>query len=111
MTPQIIIKGNKMSIKDLVGKRMSKTVKFMGEDVKISKLSVAEVLAIQEAAKDIETNESKGFEVLKTVITSAVEGGKDLSDTDFDNFPMDELSKLSNEIMRFSGIGGEEKGK
>jgi hypothetical protein len=36
-----------------------------------------------------------------------VEGGDDLDDTDFDNFPMEELSKLSNEIMKYSGLGQE----
>lgn len=102
----------KMSIANLIGKKMSKSVKFMGEDVKISKLSVAEVLRIQEAAKGIEVDDSQGFEVLKTVIKSSVEGGAELQDTDFENFPMDELSRLSNEIMKYSGIGGEEqKGK
>jgi len=109
---QITKEITKMSIANLIGKKMSKTVKFMGEDIKISKLSVAEVLKIQEAAKDLDTDDSKGFEVLKTVIQSSVEGGTELQDGDFENFPMDELSKLSNEIMKYSGIGGEEqKGK
>lgn len=99
-------------IKSFIGKRMTKIVKFMGEDIKINKLSVAEVMSIQEAAKDIEKDDASGFEVLKKVIESAVEGGADLTDEDFKNFPMDELSKLSAEIMKFSGIGGEEaKGK
>ena len=95
-------------IKALIGRKMTKNVKFMGEDVKISKLSVAEVMAIQERAKNLETNDAAGFEVLKTVICSAVEDAKDLSDQDFEAFPMDELSKLSAEIMKFSGIGAEQ---
>jgi hypothetical protein len=94
-------------IKSLVGQRMTKTVKFLNSDVKISKLSVAEVLDIQNKAKDIEKDETAGLELLKTVIRSAVEGGKDLDDGDFDDFPMDELSKLSNEIMKYSGLGQE----
>jgi len=103
------IKENTMSgIKGLVGKKMTKSVKFMGEDVKISKLSVAEVMNIQEKAKEIEKDESAGLELLQTVIRSAVEGADDLADEDFAAFPMDELSKLSNEIMKFSGIGAEQ---
>jgi hypothetical protein len=94
-------------IKSLVGRKMTKSVKFMGEDIKISKLSVSEVLEIQEKAKGIEGNEEASFDVLRTVIRSAVDGGEDLSDQDFDTFPMDELTKLSNEIMKFSGIGQE----
>lgn len=112
-SPRIQInKGNKMSegIKALVGRKMSKDVKFMGENVKISKLSVAEVLEIQERAKNLDSNDQEGFNVLKTVIRASVEGGKELSDEDFDNFPLDELSKLSGEIMKFSGIG-QDQGK
>ena len=104
-----LIKENQMSeikgIKGLVGRKMTKAVKFMGQEVTISKLSVAEVLNIQEKAKTIAENESEGFEILKTVIRSGVEGGSDLADEDFDNFPLDELSALSNAIMKFSGIG------
>lgn len=98
-------KSSKMSFKDLVGKKMTKSVKFMGEDVKISKLSVSEVMDIQEKAKSIASDENEGFTVLKVVIKASVEGAGDLADEDFNTFPMDELAKLSNEIMKFSGIG------
>lgn len=100
-----------MSFKDLVGKKMTKPVKFMGEDIRISKLSVAEVMEIQEKAAQIGTNESEGFAVLKVVIRSAVEGAEDISDEDFSKFPMDELSTLSTAIMKFSGIGQDASGK
>ena len=112
MSSPKIVKVNAMSegIKGLVGRKMTKSVKFMGEDVKIAKLSVAEVLTIQERAKTLEQNATEGFDVLKVVIRSSVEGASDLSDEDFNNFPLDELSKLSNEIMKFSGIG-QESGK
>jgi len=93
-----------MSFASLIGKRMSKSVKFMGEEVKIHKLSVAQIVTIQEAAKAAETDESKGFEILKTIIKSSVEGADQIADSDFENFPMDELSSLSNAIMAFSGI-------
>jgi hypothetical protein len=96
----------KMSgIKGLVGKRVQKVVKFMGEEVKISKLSVAEVMDIQAKAKELQDDDAAGLGVLRTVIRSAVEGGEDLTDEDFETFPMDELSKLSTEVMKFSGIG------
>lgn len=110
-TPKIV-KVNNMSegIKGLVGRKMTKAVKFMGEDVRISKLSVSEVLEIQERARALEKDEAEGFNILKTVIRASVEGAKDLSDEDFNDFPLDELSKLSNEIMKFSGIG-QDQGK
>jgi transcriptional regulator of met regulon len=96
------------NIKGLVGKKMTKTVKFIGEDVKITKLSVAEVLDIQDRAKVSNEDQESGFELLKKVIKMSVEGADELTDEDFNTFPMDELSKLSNEIMKFSGIAGEQ---
>ena len=106
--PKISKVTNMSGIKSFVGRKMTKPVKFMGEDIKISKLSVSEVMSIQEKAKSLEGDDAAGFGILKTVIISAVEGGADLTDADFESFPMDELSKLSAEIMKFSGIGGEQ---
>ena len=96
-------------IKGLVGQKMSKEVNFMDNKVKIFKLSVSEVLTIQEQAKlSQEDEEQAGFDVLRTVIRAGVEGGENLSDDEFADFPMDELSKLSNAIMKFSGIEGDQ---
>ena len=95
-----------MSFEKLIGKKMSKSVKFMGEDIKISKLSVAQIYEVQAAAKGAETDEGKGFDILKTIIKSSAEGGETLTDDQFADFPMDELSRLSNDIMAFSGIDG-----
>lgn len=103
-TPQVN-KENKMSFKDLVGKRMHKQVKFMGEDIKIYKLTVAEVMAIQDVAKGSSNDDDEGIRVLKTVIGQAVDGAEELTEEDFRKFPMDELSKLSKEILKFSGLG------
>ena len=103
-SPQIS-KESKMSIKNLVGKKISKKVKFMGEEIEISKLSVAEVMEIQEKAKALQENEAEGFNVLKAVIRAAVADAGDLSDEDFEKFPMEELSSLSDAIMKFSGLG------
>jgi hypothetical protein len=109
---RLISKGvSSMSIKSLIGKKMSREVTFMGEKVTISKLSVAEVMEIQEKAKKLESDDSAGLDVLITVIRSAVEGANELSDQDFEALPMDELAKLSGEIMKFSGIQGEKPGK
>lgn len=111
-----IPKANTMAeqkgIRSLVGRKMTKSVKFLNEEIKISKLSVSEVLEIQEKAKASETEETSGFDLLKRVVRMSAEGANELTDEDFDTFPMDELSKLSNEIMKFSGIGSaEQQGK
>jgi hypothetical protein len=92
-------------MKHLVGKSMTKKVKFLGEDVTVKKLSVAQVMDIQAKSKDASTDENAGMELLQYVIGCAVEGASELSSEDFQSFPVDELSKLSNEILSFSGLG------
>jgi transcriptional regulator of met regulon len=91
-------------IKALANKRMSKKVKFMGEDITIYKLSIEQVLSIQEKAKNVKDDEEANFDLLQEVIGYAVEGGNELTDEDFNKFPIDELSKISNEVMKFSGL-------
>jgi hypothetical protein len=98
--------------KALVGKRMQKKVKFLDVDVTIYKLNVQQVMEIQELVKAVnEEDDDANFNVLQYIITKSVDGAEDLTEEDFKTFPMDELSKLSNEIMKFSGMGAQEKGK
>ena len=105
-----ISKVNKMAetgFRALIGKRLDKQYKFMGVDVKMSKLSVEQVMEIQELAASAEKENKSGFELVKKVIRMSVEGTADVTDEEFNQFPMDELSKLSSEIMKFSGLGAE----
>ena len=115
-------KDNKMAdgIKSLVGKRVNKKFKFMDTDILIYKLTLGEVMEIQEearklkktadsAAKEVSEKDEAddGFGLLKVIIRNAVEGASDLSDDDFKSLPLDELNKLSSEIMKFSGVNAE----
>jgi len=103
--------ADKIDFKSLVGKKLTKSITFMGQKVDIKKLSVAEVMEIQAKAKDAEKDEKENFNILKLVIRSAVEGTEDVEDSDFDKFPLDELTNLANEIMKYSGIRGDDAGK
>lgn len=87
------------------GKNIEKTVKFMGEDVQIAKLSVMQVMEIQEDAKGIkEGDEKANLSLLTKVIAFSVKEFKDVDQEEIFELPMDELSKLSSEIMKYSGL-------
>ena len=85
-------------MKHLVGKKLTKKVKFVGEEVVIKKLSVTEVMTLQEAYNDAAAGDE--LVLLRTVIRQAVEGAEDLTDEDLSSFPIDELANLSNEIIK-----------
>jgi hypothetical protein len=89
------------------GAKTTKKIKFCGEEVAISKLSVKDVLAIQRLAKEAEgsTEEKAQLNIMVTVLRK---GCADLEPMDEDalfDLPMDELSKLSAAIMDYSGMG------
>ena len=95
-----------MSMKSLVGKKVTKTVKFMEEDITITRLSVKEVLEVQEIVKKSQKSKSSDSQVslLRDVIRVAVDEAKELSDDDFDSFPIGELTELTEAILVYSGL-------
>ena|GEM_PF-1284442 len=99
------------SIRALLSKRITKKVPFMGTKIDIQKLTVAEVMEIQEQAKSVsadETDES-GFASLRNVIRLGNLDAAELTDEEFDMMPLGEIVNLSNEIMKFSGIDPNER--
>lgn len=90
-------------MKHLVGKSMTRKIKFMGEDVVIKKLSVSEIMEVQEKAK--EQKEGDEIATLRTIIRLGADGAKDLSDEELQEFPLEELTNLTTEIIKFSGMG------
>jgi hypothetical protein len=95
-----------MSIKNLVGKQATKSVPFMGTQLNIFKLSVAQVGEITNRSRGLDSaDDDANLDLLFLVIQSGVDGGKELTKEEFSAFPVDELSKLSAAIMEFSGLG------
>jgi len=96
-------------MKHLVGKQIIEKVPFMGDEVEIRKLSVTEVMKVQELVKKSSKSKAEDSELslLRDVIRLAVIGADELSDEDFNTFPIGELSDVSNHILRFSGLGGD----
>jgi hypothetical protein len=112
-----------VSISTLLGRKVSKTVPFLGAHITINKLTVAEVKDVQDAAKladdavkaaianPDEDADIDQLGVLRAIVRAAVDGGQDLTDENFLEWPIEDISKLAKEIMKYSGIGDEDTGK
>ena len=89
-----------------IGSVSKKTVKFMEKDLEISKLTINQVIRIQAITREAEASEgdNSGIKILSAVIREGAAELKDLSQEDLQDFPMEELTILSNEIMEFSGL-------
>jgi len=97
-----------ISTNRFIGAKIEKEVSFLGQKVKITKLTVSQILNIQSTAKANEGNEDP-MANLSLVMLVLKEGAKELStltDDEFKEFPMEELTSLSNEIMSYSGLAG-----
>ena len=93
-------------------KQAVKKVKFLGQEVDLVKLSVGQVMAIQELSKKIEAAEDKNqghVDLLIQMVRMGAPEFEEISDEDIMQLPMEELSELSNEIMKYSGLGNKSK--
>lgn len=84
----------------------------MGDEVEVKKLTVGEILELQTVIAEVGDSEDakKQIGLLRDIIKVAVLGADELSDEDFDTFPIEELNKLSNKVMELSGLGGNSEG-
>lgn len=101
-------------MKNLVGKRVEKAVPFVGDEVTIRKLSVSEVMEVQKLVAEFGGNDKDGnpkdpMALVRGVVRLGVTGADELTDEDFDTFPIDELNSLVSDVLSFSGIGEDNK--
>ena len=102
----ILING----INAILGQRVTKKVKFVELDIEISKLTMGQVNEVQTKARALaETPDGDNMELLVMVVKFGAQELSDVSDEEFLNFPLDELTKLSTAIMQFSGLNTDKK--
>lgn len=84
----------------------------MGDEVEVKKLTVGEILGLQKVITKASTSEDAAVQLglLRDIIKVAVIGAEELSDAEFEGFPIEELNKLSTAVMELSGLGGGTEG-
>jgi len=89
-----------------LGAKVSKVTNFVNQKIDINKLTVSQVLVVQEKASKLteQADDAANLELLIFVIKEGAPDLRDLPDEAFNEFPLDELTKLSTEIMQYSGL-------
>lgn len=84
----------------------TKTVPFMTGEVEVRALSVRDVKEIDKASKAVSEGENfdDQFEVIKLTLRLGVIGAEEMTDEDFENLPMKELTVLSEAVLDESGL-------
>lgn len=108
-TVAVAVQGS--TLKQLLQKRITKTIKFMGEDVLIRKLSINEIVRLQaaeEAQKGQEVPKDggvkEGIEVTLRVVRAGWADAAEWTDEELRDLPFEELLTLAGEIMSYSGV-------
>ena len=99
-------------MKHLVGKAITEKVPFMGDEVEVKKMTVGEILELQKVIAKVGDSDdaAKQIGLLRDIIKVAVLGADELSDEDFETFPIEELNNLSTKVMALSGLSGTVEG-
>ena len=89
---------------------MTVKVPFMGDEVEVRKLAVGAIMDLQKIidASNKDDSELAQLKLLRDVMRIAVVGAEDITDEEFNQFPLSELTSLSEAIMAASGLGGVE---
>lgn len=89
-----------------IGRKSTKNIEFLGEQLEIQKLSINQVIEVQRITKaaESENSDTSGVKILSFVIKAGAPELADITDSEFQDFPLAELSDLSNAILEFSGL-------
>ena len=95
---------------------VTKTIKFLDQDLEIKQLSVKGVKDLQEALNQEDSSSLNALKTLGIIFKNTVVGAEDMTEEDFEKFPIKALTELSSEILKFNGLGaqddkGQELGK
>lgn len=94
----------------LVEHRITKNIPFMNAKIEIIKLTLAETMEIQKMAQDAAGEDpDMAFKMIRDIIRMGAPAAKDFEDEQFNNFPMEDLNKLADEILKYGGMDPNKK--
>ncbi|QLF87973.1 hypothetical protein Aegir_gp24 [Pelagibacter phage Aegir EXVC013S] len=79
----------------------------MGQEVEIKQLTVKAVKDLQKSL-DASKDDVSGLATLSSIFKSTVIGAETMKDKDFEQFPIQALTELSNEILVYNGLGAKD---
>lgn len=87
-------------------KDITKKIPFMDQEVEIKQLTVKGVKDLQESLKGADS--VNALETLSVIFKATVTGAEDMTNEDFEKFPIQSLTELSQEILKFNGLGAQD---
>jgi len=86
---------------------ITKKIPFLEQEVEIKQLTVKGVKELQ-TTLDKSKDDVSGLSTLSAIFKATVIGADSMKDKDFENFPIQALTELSNEILTYNGLGAKD---
>ena len=86
---------------------ITKKIPFLDQEVEIKQLTVKGVKELQ-TTLDKSKDDISGLSTLSAIFKATVIGADGMKDKDFENFPIQALTELSNEILTYNGLGAKD---
>lgn len=97
-----------MSFRNLLDKRVTKEIEFLGDTVTVRKMSYIELKEFQKFAQDLnrkeKDEEARSRKFQHDLIRRSVEGGEDVTVEELGHFPPTDLAELGRQILEFNGL-------
>tara|TARA_X000001382_G_scaffold26260_2_gene16766 strand:- start:17439 stop:17753 length:315 start_codon:yes stop_codon:yes gene_type:complete len=86
---------------------ITKKVPFLKQEVEIKQLTVKGVKELQ-LTLDKSKGDVSGLSTLSAIFKATVIGAEGMKDKEFENFPIQALTELSNQILNYNGLGAQD---
>lgn len=86
---------------------ITKKVPFLEQEVEVKQLTVKGVKDLQDSLSH-EDATLNAIKTLGVIFKATVVGAEDMTDEDFEKFPINALTELSSEILKFNGLGAKD---
>ena len=73
--------------------------------MEIKQLTVKGIKDLQKSLDENKADDVSGLKTLSAIFKQTVVGAEDMTDEEFEKFPISALTELSNEILIFNGLG------
>jgi len=83
---------------------ITKKIPFLNQEVEIKQLTVKGIKDLQKVLDQNKTDDVTGIRTLSAIFKSTVVGAEEMKEEDFEKFPIQSLTKLSQEILVYNGL-------
>lgn len=88
--------------------QITKKIPFLDQEVEIKQLTVKGIKDLQKSLDDNKADDVSGLKTLSAIFKQTVVGAEDMKESEFEDFPIQALTKLSQDILEYNGLAAKD---